>query len=942
MENFLRAVAVLYDPGVASAQRNEANAYLVAFQQTEDAWSCMDQVLSNSQCSCNAHFLAAQVLAKKMFFDFFQLPENSLESLRDALVKHLVNHSKRGPVSTQLAKAIALLAIQAQQWTDAIPFLFSHLSALPNCFPCLLELLQMIAEEYEDRSLGVSKDRRICFRRHLDESTSSVVAFLLHCLENFGGEKSSAAKAFKCFRAWIAFCSVPANAIAQSKLLECTFQALQDESLFETAIDVLVEVCYAYRQIDTDDARVIQIVAPRVFMLKDAYLSAVSNEQDDAAVALCRVFSHMAEAYIPILLSDVDVNQAELLTLVLTCFRNKSLEVSCKTVHFFIGFLEELASTHPLEMKHRKIEQFRPYIVEVVRACTVMLQYSGGDGDDLRGDERTQYREDVGDIIVASATVLGLPAVAEAIASSLQPALEACIGSQGGDQLAAVAAEAGLFALRCLGSEFDCNRANVPSLKIILNMIPRLHDAVAKLQRSALDVVSRFARIAGANSGHANDCLGFAFQCLARREVISSASSAVKCLCTSNAPHIASRVLEDPSRSLFAAGLEAAATAEFAEDAINIYEGLAAVASSLPYAASSSVLQQLLLPSIQVLSLPDASPEYSESAVTRALDVIVTLVRHAKVNGEGNQASAAAEIVRGVWEQLQRAGNHFGQSDRVVEKLCRVFKHAIRTSTAQFKPLLGALVEMITALFCKVPKSSYMYCGSIAVSEYGSDPEAQRLFSFMFEKFCGRCFEVLGGGYEAFTESPDIAEDFFILCFRLVSKMPALIFQSTLFQPLLKLAIRGLSLEHWQANYAIMRFVATVFRLLAKAGDSVQSLPHVADFAKRAAVDVSASVLVGITGGLPEGKVLSNRQNPESLCSILEALAEYLGVDDFAACLKAAFESPAIGPHVNPSLRPKYLNDLVDASTYLHVSPRDFEDVVDEMSFASRKRQERR
>ena len=213
------------------------------------------------------------------------------------------------------------------------------------------------------------------------------------------------------------------------------------------------------------------------------------------------------------------------------------------------------------------------------------------------------------------------------------------------------------------------------------------------------------------------------------------------------------------------------------------------------------------------------------------------------------------------------------------------------------------------------------------------------LFLMMFENFVVRCVAILST-MEAFTGNPDIVEDLFILAERILYKAPDAALALSSFDTLLQMAVEGLLLQHWDANSAVMRFLDTLLRIAA---EKSSALPAVAVAAiDRIAVRLSATVVSACAGGLPAEKVCSTRDRPESLASILASISQYYGTKRFEECMRAAFAQPIIGPHVNPSLREKYVEDIVDASTYVKASHYDFEDVLYDISFASRKRQQRR
>ncbi len=72
--------------------------------------------------------------------------------------------------------------------------------------------------------------------------------------------------------------------------------------------------------------------------------------------------------------------------------------------------------------------------------------------------------------------------------------------------------------------------------------------------------------------------------------------------------------------------------------------------------------------------------------------------------------------------QLGTVADTYPTSDNLAEKLCRFYKHAMRTSGRYFEPVLQLFVTWVVESFAKSSHSSYLYCFSVCVGEYGYNP----------------------------------------------------------------------------------------------------------------------------------------------------------------------------------------------------------------------------
>ena len=119
-------------------QRQLADRYLTSFQATSVAWMVCDRLLQENFNSTNPQemmqqqqqrFFAAQTLHTKCRADVYQLPSDSLPSLRDSLWNKLNTYSNVGEVAltNRLAMCVSALAVQ-MGWTTVITDLLATLS----------------------------------------------------------------------------------------------------------------------------------------------------------------------------------------------------------------------------------------------------------------------------------------------------------------------------------------------------------------------------------------------------------------------------------------------------------------------------------------------------------------------------------------------------------------------------------------------------------------------------------------------------------------------------------------------------------------------------------------------------------------------------------------------------------------------------------------------
>jgi len=134
------------------------------------------------------------------------------------------------------------------------------------------------------------------------------------------------------------------------------------------------------------------------------------------------------------------------------------------------------------------------------------------------------------------------------------------------------------------------------------------------------------------------------------------------------------------------------------------------------------------------------------------------LVSKLKSNGPklSTQSSLVVSLVTQCWPFFEQIVQRYGSEGRCAEKLCRVYKQALRAVKHEFEPLLNSLLQQLVAVFEHCFKSNYLYCASICITEFGDRADwAERLFAAItalsrsaFKRFTS---------IEGFTNNPDVS-----------------------------------------------------------------------------------------------------------------------------------------------------------------------------------------
>ena len=159
METVQEALQALYHNSDVSG-KEKASLWLGELQRSVYAWTISDQLLQQRKDTESCYF-AAQTMRTKIQFSFAELPASSYMSLRDSLIDHI---SKADPetnaaITTQLCLALADLVLQIPTWHGAPQELIANFGNSDGHLTALLEMLLVLPEEVNSRSLRLGANR---------------------------------------------------------------------------------------------------------------------------------------------------------------------------------------------------------------------------------------------------------------------------------------------------------------------------------------------------------------------------------------------------------------------------------------------------------------------------------------------------------------------------------------------------------------------------------------------------------------------------------------------------------------------------------------------------------------------------------------------------------------------------------------------------------------
>eukprot|EP00069_Balaena_mysticetus_P013106 bmy_08081T0 len=733
------------------------------------AWEISDQLLQIRQDVESCYF-AAQTMKMKIQTSFYELPTDSHASLRDSLLTHIQNLKDLSPVIvTQLALAIADLALQMPSWKGCVQTLVEKYSNDVTSLPFLLEILTVLPEEVHSRSLRIGANRRTEIIEDLAFYSSTVVSLLMTCVEKAGTEEKMLMKVFRCLGSWFNLGVLDSNFMANNKLLALLFEVLlndqtsyfptpatsqqQDKTssnLHEAASDCVCSALYAIENVETNLPLAMQLFQG-VLTLETAYHMAVAREDLDKVLNYCRIFTELCETFLEKIVCTPGQGLGDLRTLelLLICAGHPQYEVVEISFNFWYRLGEHLYKTND-EVIHGI---FKAYIQRLLHALARHCQLEPDhEGVPEETDDFGEFRMRVSDLVKDLIFLIGSMECFAQLYSTLKegnPPWEVT--------------EAVLFIMAAIAKSVDPE--NNPTLVEVLEGVVRLPETVHTAVRyTSIELVGEMSEVVDRNPQFLDPVLGYLMKGLCEKPLASAAAKAIHNICSVCRDHMAQH-----------------------------FHGLLEIARSLD--------SFMLSPEAAVGLLKEW-----EKKVLSLKNTLVFFNWHTNPIVENGQTHPCQKVIQEIWPVLSETLNKHRADNRIVERCCRCLRFAVRCVGKGSAALLQPLVTQMVNVYHVHQHSCFLYLGSILVDEYGMEEGCRQGLLDMLQALCMPTFQLLEQ-QNGLQNHPDTVDDLFRLATRFIQRSPVTLLRSQVVIPILQWAIASTTLDHRDANCSVMRFL---------------------------------------------------------------------------------------------------------------------------------------
>uniref|UniRef100_A0A8C2A5V4 Transportin-3 n=2 Tax=Cyprinus carpio TaxID=7962 RepID=A0A8C2A5V4_CYPCA len=783
-----QAVQALYhDPDPAGKER--ASVWLGELQRSMYAWEISDQLLQLKQDVESCYF-AAQTMKMKIQTSFYELPPETHTSLRDSLLSHIQNLKELSPIIvTQLALAIADLALQMASWKGCVHTLIEKYSNDVSSMPFLIEILTVLPEEVHSRSLRIGANRRTEIIEDLAYYSTTVVTLLVTCAEKSGHDEKMLIKVFRCLGSWFNLGVLDNNFMASNQLLMILFQVLQrDETstnLHEAASDCVCSALYGIENVAIHMPLAMQLFQG-VLSLETAYHMAVAREDLDKVLNYCRIFTELSETFLEMTVRTPGQGMGDLRTLelLLICAGHPQYEVVEISFNFWYRLGENLYKMNDPAL-HRV---FKPYIQRLLhslaRHCQLDPDHEGVPEDT---DDFGEFRMRVSDLVKDVIFLVG----------SMESQLIM-------KSLLSFNHESLIVTLKCFFLPLLVPSENNPTLTEVLEQVVLLPETVhIAVRYTSIELVGEMSEVIDRNPCMLDPVLIFLMKGLREKPLASVAAKAIHNICSVCRDHMAQHFqgLLNIARALDSFALST-------EAAVGLLKGTALVLARLPLEKIAECLNDLC--AVQVMALRKLLAQDSSSGKssdpTVWLDRLAVIFRHTNPIVENGQTHPCQKVIQEIWPVLSETLNAHQSDNRIVERCCRCLRFAVRCVGKGSASLLQPLVTQMVSVYQVYPHSCFLYLGSILVDEYGMEEGCRQGLLDMLQALCMPTFQLLEQP-NGLRNHPDTVDDLFRLVTRFVQRSPVTLLSSSIIVHIIQCAIAATTLDHRDANCSVMKFI---------------------------------------------------------------------------------------------------------------------------------------
>lgn len=770
----VQALSTMYSNADASVKK-EATSYLEDFQKSPLAWETTHDILNDSNQSVEVKLFASQTLRSKIVYDFTQLPQSSLEELKNSVIEMILKYSHISSdklIRTQLCISLSHLALQYTSWHNAMHEIINKFSNDNEKLPCLIEFLKVLPEELSDvKKTSLTDDEFNSRTQELISNNVEQVVFLLSKLSESSQNIVINSLVLDCLNSWIKEC--PIEQILQvTSLTNLIFQSLSNDESFDKSIECLCTIMRETRDIENHE--LIDALYQKILELHQ-YMVSTNKFIDDIEVTdgLTRLYVESGESW-HVLIAKNPQHFKPLVKILLDCCKNdEDLDIVKYTFNFWY-ILRQLIELRNFE--NSKLE-FQDIYSELIEIIIKHLTYPISDSTDLFNGDKEQedkfkeFRYEMGDVLKDCCAVIGgtralkipFDKIQNFLNSSQQPHWQYL--------------EAPLFSMRAMAKEVSKKEKQIlPTIMQLLIQLPE-HP---KVRYAATLVLGRYTEWTSKNPEFLEPQLNYIIKGFEieesnnelNKDILIAASHALMFFCQD-----CSELLINYLEQLYL--LYGQVHSKLDTDSIyKLVDGLAHVLQKLPIENQYETTKMFLNPTI--IKLKEVVEKYNKSEDSNVLiadqiEILTIFMSILRCKTYEAQSYPIANLYMDeIWPIIPILLKNYGGSLKVSERGLKLVKSSIQSFSTYLNPILGEIVSLLHQGFQTTPFGCYLWVSGAVIREYGDEYTTEEVKQEIYKFGIGQSysfFQFINQGINM-NEIPDVIEDYFRMMSDLLMYFP--------------------------------------------------------------------------------------------------------------------------------------------------------------------------
>lgn len=396
--------------------KSKANAYLLEFQRSQQAWEVIFPVLEAPSSSFELKLFISQTLRSKIQYDFGQLPDiSTIESLRVSTLKSLnslTNFRTEKLLIIQISIALSYLVIQDFSWSNPILDIMNYLSNNPIN---LLEFLKILPEEMSDfKKLPLTNEEyEQQYKKLLNENAENIYYVLIQSAASANKDNDIENLILNCIKSWIN--EIPIHLILSdnSSLWNLIVLGFNNDETFDTSIDCLITIINEIDIFDKieENSKFIEMIYKQLINLQPL----IQENWDDPLIIerFTELYSTTGEAWHTLIVKNPENFQVLVEVILQLTNYNEDLDI----VKYTFKFWYELKSMLVLNNFRESKKVFKPIFIKLIEILISHLKYpttsNSTNISDLfnnnkeNEDKFKDFRYDIGDVLKDCCLVVG-------------------------------------------------------------------------------------------------------------------------------------------------------------------------------------------------------------------------------------------------------------------------------------------------------------------------------------------------------------------------------------------------------------------------------------------------------------------------------------------------------------------------------------------------------